>query len=369
MNDNAIWECKPRTRVKLEILQSYLGAWFSIIGSSFQSALYFDGFCGPGKYSGGEDGSPIIALRHASKACATNPKFRPILIFNDRDKAACENVANLIAYERPHTNVQYFVTNKEFTSYSKDIASRLSAKSQFPTFSFIDPFGFKDTPLETVSRLLSGDRSECFINFWAGWANRFIGHPDAEVRGRVRELLGGEYIEQVMKSDDRISTIMQIYQARLMEKARFVKPFQMLDEGNVRDNTLIFCGQIAKGFIKMKEAMWRVDPEFGNRFSAFEHIAAGESGQRKMFLGPDVNVLRRDLLRYLADKEFLTCKDLFDWVDAETMFLRKHAKIALSEYVASGRLAVFGPDGKQRRKDQWPDDFCVKLSDGKRLFD
>jgi three-Cys-motif partner protein len=60
-----LWEIEPHTKAKHEILRRYLGAWFPILGLKIPRIVYIDGFCGPGRYLGGEEGSPIIALKEA----------------------------------------------------------------------------------------------------------------------------------------------------------------------------------------------------------------------------------------------------------------------------------------------------------------
>jgi three-Cys-motif partner protein len=59
------WELAAHTAAKLEILEAYLRAWFPIVGRGrdFDRIIYIDGFAGPGRYKGGEDGSPIVALK------------------------------------------------------------------------------------------------------------------------------------------------------------------------------------------------------------------------------------------------------------------------------------------------------------------
>src|SRR4030042_4961948 len=71
MNDtlSTIWEGSDHTFAKHQILETYLKAWMPImsrqshkLGISKAELLFVDGFAGPGSYTGGEDGSPILAL-------------------------------------------------------------------------------------------------------------------------------------------------------------------------------------------------------------------------------------------------------------------------------------------------------------------
>lgn len=60
-----VWSIEPHTRAKHQILEECLKAWFPILLRWQGRVLYLDGFAGPGVYSGGEEGSPIIALKTA----------------------------------------------------------------------------------------------------------------------------------------------------------------------------------------------------------------------------------------------------------------------------------------------------------------
>ena len=57
------WPLEPHTRGKHMVLQHYMGAWLPILTSWNGRVLFIDAFAGPGEYSDGESGSPVIALR------------------------------------------------------------------------------------------------------------------------------------------------------------------------------------------------------------------------------------------------------------------------------------------------------------------
>jgi three-Cys-motif partner protein len=63
--EETIWDLQPHTAAKHQILRRYLDAWFPILAKYNSRIVYVDGFSGPGRYSGGEPGSPIIALESA----------------------------------------------------------------------------------------------------------------------------------------------------------------------------------------------------------------------------------------------------------------------------------------------------------------
>jgi hypothetical protein len=59
-----IWDLEPHTAAKHEILRRYIQAWAPILSqANFPHLVFVDGFAGPGRYSEGEEGSPVIALK------------------------------------------------------------------------------------------------------------------------------------------------------------------------------------------------------------------------------------------------------------------------------------------------------------------
>src|SRR5438067_10017963 len=62
---DTIWPIEPHTSAKHQILRKYLDAWLPILGAYNKRIVYVDGFAGPGRYTGGEPGSPIVALEAA----------------------------------------------------------------------------------------------------------------------------------------------------------------------------------------------------------------------------------------------------------------------------------------------------------------
>src|SRR5689334_12283722 len=86
-----IWPLEPHTLAKHAILRRYLDAWLPILSQgNFPKMLYIDGFAGPGVYSKGEDGSPIIALRAALAAkIPSSTQLRFFFVEKDNARAGC----------------------------------------------------------------------------------------------------------------------------------------------------------------------------------------------------------------------------------------------------------------------------------------
>src|SRR5262245_5580129 len=175
-----IWALEPHTRAKHEILKRYLQAWMIILSQGrFPEILYIDGFAGPGEYSGGERGSPIIAL---DTALGYKPsliaKLRFLFVEKDSDRA--DHLRRLIAARTLPGNfsviVEGGVTFEE--AFRRRYPEFLRNGRLIPTFAFIDPFGWKGVPFDLVGRILVQRSCEVFINFMYEEINRFIGHAD-----------------------------------------------------------------------------------------------------------------------------------------------------------------------------------------------
>ena len=115
---DTVWDLEPHTRAKHEILERYLQAWVPILSlGRFPKVLYVDGFAGPGIYSGGEPGSPIIALRAArDQRVSITAEISFLFIEKKADRAGM--LDEQIAAEAPAMppNFQIEVKNDTFES-------------------------------------------------------------------------------------------------------------------------------------------------------------------------------------------------------------------------------------------------------------
>jgi three-Cys-motif partner protein len=95
------WQLEPHTAAKHAILRRYLSAWLPILSQgSFGTVVYIDAFAGPGVYSGGEDGSPVIALKeligHRAELTA-KAVFHFVELDDDRAAMLEQRVKGLLA--------------------------------------------------------------------------------------------------------------------------------------------------------------------------------------------------------------------------------------------------------------------------------
>jgi len=354
-----LWEIEPHTKAKHEILQRYLGAWFPILGSKIPKIVYIDGFCGPGKYKGGEDGSPVIAVKEALKHTSILSKSDVFFLFIDERPDRIEHLKTELSSLNPPKNFHPDARVNEFENTLTQILDNLNQQGRqlAPTFAFIDPFGFKGAPFSLVQRLLDNPRTEVFINIMIDFINRFAEHPMSTDRQYIKDLLGvsEEEINKVTSSSDRILAFRQLYQDKLKQHANFVRFFEMRDHRNKVIYYLFFASNHPLGHAKMKEAFWKVDCQSGFTFSD-----RTDPNQPVLFdLEPSID-LALQIKKYFAGSTQLS-DTVITYIVDETPYTESHCKKALVYLENAAELTVEPnkTDGNKRRKASFPNGVVI----------
>src|SRR5579884_563507 len=177
-----VWELEPHTRAKHDILRRYLRAWIPILTQEggFPNILYIDGFAGPGRYAGGEDGSPIIAVKSALEHKA-RIKSNILFLFVEKEKDRAAVLRKCLTELPIPRNFQIEIAaDKKFAEAFEELKQFFLAKTRKlpPTFAFIDPFGWTGAPFDIVRFILSQSNCEIFVTFMYEEINRFLSHSD-----------------------------------------------------------------------------------------------------------------------------------------------------------------------------------------------
>ncbi|AMB60562.1 hypothetical protein AWU67_14015 [Microterricola viridarii] len=356
---HAVWSLEPHTRAKHDLLERYLGAWYPALASHNKRILFLDGFAGPGVYASGEPGSPTIALRtlleHSHLPQMSGTEF--IFIFNEKDRTRHQKLLEVVATEQARhpawpANVKVFVENENFTSVATEILAQLGTGRLAPTFAFLDPFGYKDVPIKLIADLMKFDRSELFIYFDHNSAVRFSTAGNVDVQ--FEALFGTDEFKNAPPASDpnRGTFLRDLYRDQLMKECgfKYVRHFEMVNSQGRTGNYLFFCTRHKLGLEKMKDAMWRVDPQAGNRFS---DILAG---QQVLFDDVvDTGPLRAELKRVFSGRT-VSIEMIEDYVLVNTPFAKTHIKVkTLKPMQLAGEIS----SPNQRRPGTFPSETQV----------
>jgi three-Cys-motif partner protein len=334
--ETTAWLLEPHTKAKHEILRRYLGAWFPILtsGGRNRRVIFLDGFAGPGRYSAGEPGSPIIALNtlvnHPHFAKLDKTEFAMILVEEDPDRFTSLQ-AEVAAFwaEQPGgqpLNVKVHLRNGRFADVANEIMDQLDAEGHqlAPTFAFVDPFGFKGVPMTTIARLVKNSKSEVFFNFMFNAVNRWITHPEEYIQVHLEDLYGCDAYQQAaaLEAAERKAFLHGLYAQQLHDVAgrKYVHSFEMVGMSGKSAYSLFFGTQHITGLKVMKDAMWSIDPTTGVRFS--DRLA----DQDVLFQPePDFRPLRAGIFQSFAGRT-VSVETIEHYVLVETPYKASHYK-------------------------------------------
>jgi len=359
MADETLWKAEPHTIAKHRVLRAYLEAWFPILARYNGRIIYHDGFAGPGRYAGGEEGSPLIALTVARDHRAKLDS-EIVFFFVEREADRADHLRTEIAKLKlpRHFHVEVVVT--EFEKALRDTMDSLEGAGETiaPTFAFVDPFGIKGLPFELIARLLRQERCEAFITFMNTTVTRFV----TELPNHVNALIGDEQAADIIaKSADRLIDARRLYERSLRRVARFVRFFEMRNQKNVPIYDLFFATNNDLGHYKMKEAMWKVDE--GGEFS----FSDGVDPKQATLFGPRAD---HDLAPGLLAKfrgRTVDAAEVLTFTRDKTPYLEKHARGALKLLERAGvngarvTVAEKKVDGARRKAGTFPEGTLIRF--------
>jgi len=345
-----VWPLEEHTIGKHIVLRSYLNAWLAILGTRNERVLFIDGFSGPGEYEGGEDGSPIVALR-ALHEHTYRDKINAEIIFAfiDSDQRRIDHLeTKLAAYRDAHPKVKVEtecgvcaeVVNRVLDHVTKD-GGQLA-----PAFVMLDPFGVSYTPMSLIARLLKNDKCEIYISFMWESINRFRG--EEEFATPLDELFGTDEWRQGMdlQSADRKAFFYELYEAQLRKAgAGQVTYFELFNE-NRHIYTIFFATKHRLGMDRMKSAIWTADPtgQFQFRGRAIDRT------QTSLEIATEVDFepLCLQIQEEFGGEKNVLSEDVVAWAQTDaTDFHSGHVKRALTKMESDGRIVVDKATRKQ----------------------
>ena len=358
-----LWPLERHTLGKHLVLKSYLDAWLPIMGKWNGRILFIDGFAGPGKYQGGEDGSPLIALKalknHAARATI---KAEVVFFFVEKDPARAAYLKRLVQTESrtlpPRCRVR--VVPGAFDNALSQLLNMLDEQKRqlAPSFVMIDPFGVSDTPMEVITRILQNQKCEVYVSFMYEAINRF--KRSDEFEGHLDRLFGAKDWRDgigIQEPQARKNFFYGLYKEQLRAAgAKNVVHFELY-EGDRLVYAIFFGTRHWKGADRMKQAIWKVAPfgdfRFRGTHSSQPILSLEVADYTQMREQIKSEFRRRNWVDIQQIKEFVAS----DQTDYHTSQLRKHVLIPMEE---SGEIEV--AKGTRRRKKTYPEGtrLCVR---------
>ncbi len=347
-----LWSRGDHTEGKHLVLKHYLEAWFPILGMGNynQRILFIDGFAGPGEYAGGEEGSPLVAMRAlAEHGAKSRINAEVVFFFVEKDRALARHLEGLVDAMRPKlpTNAKVHVAAGSFSSQMSAILDQLEEQRRrmAPAFVMIDPFGVKGIPLSVIRRILGNPKCEVYISFMWEAMNRFLSRPAFAYS--LTELFGTDAWKHGNDLDpkERRRFLYDLYNRQLKKSgAQHVVHFDLFKGRRLKYSIFFGTGHI-KGCDRMKQAIWKVAPfgDFGFR--------GGEQDQM-VLLGvakPDFAPLRSALMKQFGDAGWISIRNVLDFVKSDaTIYHGGQVKMPVLKPMEQTGLLDVDPDTRKR---------------------
>lgn len=361
------WPIEPHTQAKHLILARYLKAWLPIMASFNGRIVYIDAFAGPGRYSKGEEGSPLIALKALlgnSMFASVRRRCNVVFFFIEEDQQRANALKEELSQLKLQMNfpawVEYKVIHGQFAPEMTRLFDQLEHERKLlaPTFAFIDPFGYSGVPLDVIVRIARNPRCECLITFVHQSIMRHGGKPAEWIPGHIDQLFGTDKWKAIIdnpNADQRLTGLIDLYREQLIAQARFkyVRTFSMYDRTNQSEYVLFFGTNSPKGLSEMKQAMWKADPLSGQTFSD-----RTDSDQMVLLNPSDDLQLRFQLQKRFKDQGFVPIEEIDKFTLEETAYSEaSHLRmktLAPMEKESPPLIKVERPQGKQNRAGSYP---------------
>lgn len=349
-----LWKLDTHTAAKHRLLRRYLDAWLPIMGRTQHPAvLLVDGFAGPGRYEGGEPGSPLIfldaLLSHRDRPRWNGTQFWFVFIEKEPDRF--DHLKSELAKITLPANAKVMATQGEFDVQMERFLDRIPKGHGLPpSFVFIDPFGWTGRGLQLSSRILGFTKCEVLIYVPLPWIARFI--ADDKVSDSFDNLLGDDSwlgARKIADGQGRVAFLHDLILERVHSKGQYARSFEIQAGGGGWNGYHLFFGtQSVTGLDKMKYAMWQVDPVGGIRFRD-----STVAGQLTLFEErPDLTPLQKALAAHFGSKRF-TIEEAAQFTLLETPYhpsihLKRGALLPLER---AGQLEV----SNRKRVRTYPD--------------
>jgi three-Cys-motif partner protein len=277
----SLWEAKPHTLAKIEIVRRYLYLWFSILGtnSGNKRLVYIDGFAGPGGYTNSAQGSPVAALQagkaaieqHGAKLNEAELSF----LFVERQKEFAESLLGIVSATSWPAQIKWHVEEGDFGETIGQFLGELRQQGQrlAPTFAFIDPFGATGLPFRVIAEILSYPHCEVLLNLDSDGIGRLITAQEFEKNQANLDSLFGDRswmeLNPAAPMPSLSAAVLALYKQRLrsLRQVRYVFAFAMNSRQGQLNYHLVFASRHPLGLEKMKEAMKAVDQTGSYSFS------------------------------------------------------------------------------------------------------
>ena len=283
MREKFFEERGEQSAVKAEIVQKYFSAWANIVLPSTQQygtgkIAYIDLYAGPGRYKDGAVSTPLRVLQKAIES----PKISGALValFNDMDQNNTQTLQAEINELPGIENLKYKpIVN--CNPVDKDAEEYFSTTRIIPSFTFLDPFGYKGLSLRLVNGVIKDWGCDCI--FFFNYNRISLGISNPMVQSHMAELFGVKRAAQLKINVEGVKPALreqmileELTQALMDMGGEFVLPFRFRNDKGRLTHHLVFVSKSFKGYEVMKQIMASASSTADQGVASFAYSPADE---------------------------------------------------------------------------------------------
>ena len=339
-------ERSDQSEVKARIVRKYFFAWANVVMPTAAKRdgkiAYIDLYAGPGRYKDGTASTPLLILQTA----IDNPRMAQMLAvhFNDAEEGNIaslrEEIAKLPGNERlAHRPI---LTRRQVDDEAANFFNQVRL---VPTFSFIDPFGYKGLSLGIIRGVIKDWGCDCVFFFNYNRVNAGIGNPF--VAQHMDALFGEDRARDLRARLPRLTPGMR--EAAILEElayeikqlgGKYVLPFTFKNRTGTRtSHKLIFVSKHFKGYDIMKQIMADESSTEDEGVPSFSYSPADASTPLLFSLSQHRSALKRSLLDTFAGQQ-ITFKRIYESHSVDRPYIRKNYREILKRLESEGAINV-----------------------------
>jgi three-Cys-motif partner protein len=348
-------ERSDQSEVKARIVQKYFYAWANVIMPTAQNwggkIAYIDLYAGPGRYKDGAASTPLLVLQHA----IDHPKMSKMLVayFNDADS---QNSATLQSEINKLPGIESLAHKPAVScgQVDEDAEKFFNEANLVPSFTFVDPFGYKGLSLRIVNGVIKDWGCDCVFFFNYSRINAGISNPLVE--NHMNALFGKDRADSLRvrlpsKSPEMREALIleELAQAIKEMGGSYVLPFRFRNASGKRtSHSLVFVSKHFKGYSIMKEIMAKESSTEDQGVPSLTYSPADASMPLLFSLQRPLDDLQEMLLIVFAGQEIST-EQIYEKHSVDTPYILKNYKTVLSKLEEQGEITVRSLKGKRKR--------------------
>ncbi|MFG1832971.1 three-Cys-motif partner protein TcmP [Micromonospora chersina] len=352
---DTLWRSQPRVLIKHQVYRHYLQCWMGKICRSFEQASIVDAFAGPGQYSDGPDGSPLVIaktfLEHSAFSQFNTLRF----ICNEKREDRREHLTRKMKELPPTPKLKFHSPEPAETADTFDVLDALAhsgSRKDIPTLWILDPFNLGGVPFELVRKCLRGSRDEVLITWFADEIYRFCEDPN-KANAMTRHFGGDHWKGALSRMGEtaRKDALLAAYQEGLQALGLLTNAVSISSRNETARYSLVFATHNERGLECFNPVKWRLDPVKGSTINENRGMQ-----QTDLFSGlPVVDELRT----YLESLEGRAVPFVALAREAQRLgYLEKHLRATLDELAVDGRAVRETP---LKASTRWPVESVIRF--------